>query len=234
MASESKTMGILIYKEGILFQGGPADIFIRRVVLPDDFDPAVDNPFAYENVQCVSLDDAGVATPVDRLYPDGVNPNYVLGLCPVEGMNVSGTTLVSCDDGSERGGLRGPVPVQRTYEDGSPMTADPDPQGPEWSQTVDNLNDASWVNPYDVSKGHRGFIDGDFVMMMYATAPNWKANTVGNEAYNLYIRRSFDGGQTWTTLPANYTHWSALNPDVTDHGDGTETCEWLRLAYSRG
>ncbi len=49
------------------------------------FDPAVDNPFAYENVECVSLDDAGVATAVDRLYPDGVNPNYVLGLCPVDG-----------------------------------------------------------------------------------------------------------------------------------------------------
>ena len=29
------------------------------------FDPAVDNPFAYENVQCVSFDDDGVATPVD-------------------------------------------------------------------------------------------------------------------------------------------------------------------------
>ena len=54
-------MGLLIYKEGILFQGGPADIFIRRLVLPDDFDPAVDNPFAYENVQCVEYDDDGNA-----------------------------------------------------------------------------------------------------------------------------------------------------------------------------
>jgi hypothetical protein len=96
----------------------------------------------------------------------------------------------------------------------------------EWSQTVDNLNDTTWENPYDVSKGHRGFIDGDFVMMMYATAANWKANTTGNEAYQLYIRRSFDGGQTWTTLPADYTHWSDLNPDVTVTADGTETCEW--------
>jgi hypothetical protein len=75
MASESKTSAVLLYKEGILFQGGPADIFMRRVVLPADFDPAVDNPFAYENVQCVELDDAGVGTPVDLLYPDGVNPN---------------------------------------------------------------------------------------------------------------------------------------------------------------
>ena len=30
-------------------------------------------------------------------------------------------------------------------------------------------------------KGHRGFVDGDFVMMMYAWSPNWKANSVGND-----------------------------------------------------
>jgi hypothetical protein len=29
---------------------------------------------------------------------------------------------------------------------------------------------------------------------------------VGNDKYNLYVRRSFDGGETWTTTPANYTH----------------------------
>jgi hypothetical protein len=53
-----------------------------------------------------------------------------------------------------------------------------------------------------VAKGHRGFIDGDFIMMMYAWSPNWKANSVGNDHYNLYARRSFDGGLTWTTTPA--------------------------------
>jgi len=227
MASESKTMGILLYKQGILFQGGPADIFTRRIVLPDTFDPAVDNPFAYENVECVSLDDAGVATPVDRLYPDGVNPNYVLGLCPENGMNVSATTLVRCSDGSSGEACADLFPFSSTYEEW--FAEDSQIQIPkvlEWSQTVDNLNDASWENPYDVSKGHRGFIDGDFVMMMYATAANWKANTTGNEAYQLYIRRSFDGGQTWTTLPADYTHWSPLNPDVTITADGTTTYEW--------
>jgi hypothetical protein len=49
--------------------------------------------------------------------------------------------------------------------------------------------------------------------MMYAWSPNWQANSVGNDHYNLYARRSFDGGLTWTTTPA------ALG------GDGTETCE---------
>ena len=39
------------------------------------------------------------------------------------------------------------------------------------------------------------------MMMMYAWSPNWKANSVGNDHYNLYARRSFDGGLTWTTTP---------------------------------
>jgi hypothetical protein len=215
MASESQTSAILIYKEGILFQGGPADIFTRRVVLPDTFDPAVDNPFAYENVQCVEFADDGTAMDVALLYDDGSNPNYVRGLCPVQGMNVSGTTIVSCDDGS--GG--------ETCADNFPWEGSEDqnsyPKVTEWVQGTDNFNDPSWANPYDVSKGHRGFIDGDFVMMMYATAPNWKANTIGNESYNLYLRRSFDGGQTWTTLPASYTHING----TTYNGAQIETCE---------
>ncbi|GAB4438890.1 MAG: hypothetical protein Kow0031_20790 [Anaerolineae bacterium] len=227
MASESKTMGVLIYKQGILFQGGPADIFTRRIVLPEDFDPAVDNPFAYENVECVEYEDDGTATAVEKLYPDGINPNYVLGLCPVNGMNVSATTIVRCTEGTAEE-CAAAFPFGDTYEDWFSDTSQIQiPKVLEWSQAVENLNDQTWENPYDVSKGHRGFIDGDFVMMMYATAENWKAGTVGNEAYQLYIRRSFDGGQTWTTLPADYTHWSALNPDITFTADGTTTCEWF-------
>ena len=95
-----------------------------------------------------------------------------------------------------------------------------------WDQTPEELAAESWYNPMDVAKGHRGFMDGGFIMVMYAWSPNWMANTVGHDNYNLYIRRSFDGGQTWTTLPADYTHWSDLNPDITIDADGTTTCEW--------
>jgi hypothetical protein len=215
MAADSKTSAIVLFKQGILNQGGPADIFLRRLVLPDDFDLAVDNPFAYENVQCVSFDDAGVATPVERFYSDGANPNYVRGLCPVEGMNVSGTTIVLCDDGSSGDACADSFPwIAPEYPDAYPKVT-------EWVQATDNFNDPSWVNPYDVSRDHRGYLDGDFVMLLYATAPNWNASTIGNEAYNLYARRSFDGGQTWTTLPASFAHING----VTYSGDGTETCE---------
>ena len=87
-----------------------------------------------------------------------------------------------------------------------------------------NMDDQSWYNPMEVSKAHRGFIDGDYVSMIYAWSPNWKQNTVGNDRYELYTRRSFDGGKTWTTTPANFT----ASNDVTYTGVGTTTCETWR------
>jgi len=51
--------------------------------------------------------------------------------------------------------------------------------------------------------------------VLYAWSPNWLANTVGHDNYNLYIRRSFDGGVTWTTTPGELG------------GVGTTTCEWM-------
>ncbi|MFW2333858.1 choice-of-anchor O protein, partial [Ilumatobacter sp.] len=71
---------------------------------------------------------------------------------------------------------------------------------------------------------HRGFLDGDFVMMLYAWSPNWRLNTVGHDRYELYIRRSFDGAGSWTTLPASFT----ASDGVSYTGDGTVSCETYR------
>ena len=38
--------------------------------------------------------------------------------------------------------------------------------------------------------------------MGYSYTPNWAASRNGNDTYDFYIRRSFDGGQTWTRLKA--------------------------------
>ncbi|MCI0506599.1 MAG: choice-of-anchor O protein, partial [Gammaproteobacteria bacterium] len=92
------------------------------------------------------------------------------------------------------------------------------------------LQDQSWYNPLDVSKGHRGFLDGDFVMVLYAWSPNWRTNAVGNDRYELYIRRSFDGGETWTTLPSGYKHADGTSWD----GAGTVTCETFRTEETGG
>ncbi|HKJ07487.1 MAG TPA: hypothetical protein VKA76_00210 [Gammaproteobacteria bacterium] len=58
------------------------------------------------------------------------------------------------------------------------------------SNRANNLTDQSWYNPLDVAKGHRGFVDGDFIMVLYAWSPNWKLNTRDKDRYELYVRRS--------------------------------------------
>jgi len=191
LAGDSGTVLFTLFKQGVVNQGGPADIFARRFVLPEDFAPYVDNPFAFENMVCD-----------EWAYADGSNPNYPDGLCMSDPINLSGTNATECEGGSDCPALL-PADGEGDY-----------PRVSRWEQTVDNLDDQSWEgNPFDVAKGHRGFMDGDFIMVIYAWSPNWRQNSVGNDHYNLYARRSFDGGQTWTTTPESLD------------GDGTETCE---------
>ncbi len=75
-----------------------------------------------------------------------------------------------------------------------------------------NLDDQSWYNPLEVSKAHRGFLDGNHVFMIYAWSPNFKLNAVGQDRYELYTRRTFDGGITWTTTPGSFTASNGLRP----------------------
>lgn len=212
--SESGLSAMLIYKQGIINQGGPADIMLRRTLLPEEFDPAVDNPYAFENMECENW-----------VYTDGLNPNYLQGVCLDPAINISGTTIVRCDGGTDNDTCAEKFPME---DDGSNPSGVTMPKVYEWRQCqpgadsevcVDpnddnDLDDQSWDNPYDVAKGHRGFLDGDIVMMMYAWAPNWNANSVGNDHYNLYVRRSFDGGLTWRTTPSELG------------GEGTEYLEY--------
>ena len=224
--SSSKTSLLTIFKQGLVNQGGPADVMFRRFVLKPDFLPGSDNPFA--NMAC-----ADWATPAELgvinnpiLIPEinGLpNPNYLDGLCLAPAHNISGTTPTTCDGTT----VADPSGVACGYGETNPNIYRPGAVIKRvftWSQTqgadspvgVDNRDDESWTNPWDVAKGHRGIIDGDFIMLQYAWAPNEYANKVGRDTYNLYIRRSFDGGQTWTTTPA------------ASGGDGTQNCETYR------
>jgi hypothetical protein len=94
-----------------------------------------------------------------------------------------------------------------------------------------NLADQSWYNPLDISKGHRGFLDGDFVMFLYAWSPTWRLNAVGHDRYDLYIRRSFDGANTWTTTPQSFLASDGVSYSL---GDGTTTCETYRGSDTGG
>jgi hypothetical protein len=244
------------WKQGVMNQGGPADVMVRRIVLPNKgkWDLAKNgNPYAFRNMQCKQW-----------AYKDGSNPYYPEGVCLDSAINLSATIPDVCKVSDDAGNAGDPLLCpQVDFSTGTPFgigNTNPILEGSTveqpnktkvlaWHQcpasftnisattgtTVYNcdndlrtdastLVDQSWYNPLDVAKGHRGFLDGDFVMMLYAWSPNWKLNAKGADRYELYIRRSFDGAQSWTTLPKNFTTWDKLKYD----GFGTTTCETFR------
>jgi hypothetical protein len=268
-ASINGLMALTLFKEGVLRQGGPADIMARRVVLPDDFPgEAAANPYDFANMECAWYDGEGTVTEGAWIFGPDENPYYPKGLCGAPTLNLSGKTPHDCEVSGLGDG------ICPTAQDGD-MTCEDDASfgqlclsltDPEDNQTLDkliswyecpgwdgtdvsnggntgestipgacyseddsqllqaNLDDRSWYNPIDIAKAHRGFIDGDFVMMLYGWSPNWKLNKVGRDRYELYTRRSFDGGITWTTLPGSFT----ASNDVAYSGLGTTTCETWR------
>jgi hypothetical protein len=171
-------------------------------------------------------------------FTDGTNPRYVKGLCAAPAINLSGNTVLTGETCADATSCLDAFPFNDYFDDlegGLPISKilTWEQVGPGYGETnadpaLTSLDDASWEDPYDVAKGHRGFLAGDMILAMYAWSPNWQANTVGHDNYNLYARRSFDGGQTWSTLPGSFTHTDG----ITYGGDGTTTCEWMGPAGS--
>ena len=256
----SKAKGGLIalpaWKQGAMKQGGPADVMVRRIIIPKNWKLNQDgNPYAFRNIACDSW-----------AYDDGSNPHYPEGVCLDSATNLSTNIPDTCLDSQT--GAEVPCPQVDLSAGTTFGVGDTNPilqglvpgegnttkvltwhQCPADFSTVsstdgtvlyncDNdlrtddstLTDQSWYNPLDLAKGHRGFLDGDFVMMLYAWSPNWRLNTVGHDRYELYVRRSFDGAETWTTTPSNYKHWD--NEQYS--GEGTVTCESFRSSETGG
>jgi hypothetical protein len=253
---KSGLLALPSWKQGTMNQGGPADVMVRRIIIPKNWNLDKDgNPYAFHNMACK-----------EWAYADGSNPNYPDGLCMDTPTNLSASIPDTCLD-SDTGGevtcpqvdlsqgttfgisdtnpvLRGAVqgegnttkvlswhqcPAEFTTVSSSDgtgiVTCDTD------ARTDDStLQDQSWYNPLDVAKGHRGFLDGDFVMILYAWSPNWRLNTVGHDRYDLYVRRSFDGAGSWTTLPNSFK----ASDGVVYNGDGTVTCENFRSTETGG
>ena len=65
-----------------------------------------------------------------------------------------------------------------------------------WGWSSANLADSSAQNPYTDARAHRGSLKGDDLIIGYSWTPNWGRNA--NDKYDFYVRRSFDGGQTWS------------------------------------
>ena len=167
-------------------------------------------------------------------FTDGTNPRYVKGLCAAPAINLSGNTILTGETCADATTCLDAFPFNDYFDDlegGLPISKILTWQqyGPGYGGDLTlrcrttNLDDQSWENPYDMAKGHRGFLAGDMVMAMYGWTNNWQALTDANDIVNLYVRRSFDGGKTWSTLPASFTHTN----DITYTGDGTTTCEWM-------
>ena len=54
-------------------------------------------------------------------------------------------------------------------------------------------------NFFEDSRAHRGMVRGDFLAFGWSWTPDWAvARYTDLENYNFYMRRSFDGGLTWT------------------------------------
>ena len=196
-----------------------------------NFNAKVDNPFAFENFECTTyLDESDPAFTTLKACPTdnvvGFNCN-VWGqasgdrLCggifndPVGGYpRRDHVNLTSADVN---------LAVDAGPVDETPDDPTDDRYGTNkvllWSQYEKNLGDESYglvhaeerpamcyparsARPCTPTHAAiRGFISGDFLVTAYAYSPNWAAARNGNDRYNFYIRKSFDGGQTWTTNP---------------------------------
>jgi len=271
--TEPATSGLVafpLYKQGIIRQGGPADIMARRFVVDAQINQADENPYDFANMKCEYTDEDGVLHDGTMFFTDGENPLYPEGLCMASAINLSGRTPFLCDTGgnSQADGICSTLTLECEEVEGyGQLCLQPDEdESPENIQVFDkllswyecpgwdgedvsnggntgastipgacgtedasvilgsNLNDQSWFLSTEISKAHRGFLDGDFVMVMHAWSPNFKENAVGRDRYELYARRSFDGGVTWTVTPSSYTGTDG----VVVSGEGTTTCETWR------
>jgi hypothetical protein len=234
----TNTLGAIIYKQGQEGQGRPADAFIRRFVKS-----GTGNPYKFENLECSTYLDETFALPAcpngpgDMPSAVGYNCN-VWG--EASGDRQCGGVYTDAAGYPRRDHVNltsadVDLAVGTGPEDDTPDDPTDDVYNRHkvllWSQHEYNIGDESYGlvhddgTPCDVLNGevcpgmysnvrsHRGFIRGDFFVIAYALSPNWAAARNGNDRYNFYVRRSFDGGQTWTTDPA---------------GDGVYVCPEFR------
>jgi hypothetical protein len=171
----SGTVLIVLYKEGQEGQGRPSDIMARRCVVKNESGKIMGgNPYDPKNFVPQTDTDPRVAV-----------------------QNVS-TVMYTHEPIDENGGggdiWINPERDENAKGDGVKVV--------RWTQPEEALAQKSGANPYEDARAHRGQIRGDFVIMGYSYTPNWAAARNAHDKYDFYIRRSFDGGETWTTDPA--------------------------------
>jgi hypothetical protein len=228
----TKTLGAIIFKQGQEGQGRPADAFIRRFVKSGTGNPYkfenmecttyLDETFTLPACPNGAGDKDSAVGYNCNVWGEASGDRLCGGVFTdpngdYERRDHINLTSSQIDLAVDAG------PVDETPEDPTD-----DRYGTNkvllWSQEPSNLGDESYglvhedgtacdvlglggeieacPAMYSNVRSHRGFIRGDFFVIAYALSPNWAAARNGNDRYNFYVRRSFDGGQTWTTDPA--------------------------------
>ena len=104
-------------------------------------------------------------------------------------------------------GARNLSSVEPTVTFQDPFDAEKPIKMLRWTWSEENLDDSSARNPFSDARAHRGALNGDDLLIGYTWTPNWGRKA--NDKYDFYIRRSFNGGQHWTT--------DSSDPDPIEH-----------------
>lgn len=226
---ESKTLGAIIFKQGQEGQGRPADAYIRRFVKsgtgnPYKFENIECTKYLDETFDLPSCPTDGVAGYNCNVWGEAYGDRLCGGT--IEATASDGTEYTRRDH-INLTSADVDLAVGVGPEDDTPDDPTDDVYSRNkvllWSQHERNLGDESYglvhedgtdcdvlgeegepeacPGMYSNVRSHRGFIRGDFFTVAYALSPNWAAARNGNDRYNFYTRRSFDGGKTWTTNP---------------------------------
>jgi hypothetical protein len=126
--------------------------------------------------------------------------------------------------------------VTPTVEWQNPFDSEKPVKTLRWAWTPDNLDDKSAKHPRLDAKAQRGAINGDDLLIGYSWTPNW--GRAGNDKYDFYVRRSFNGGKDWTTDPggSDIEHNVVFRVPTEDYE--TQTITWddevVTTAYGPG
>ena len=116
--------------------------------------------------------------------------------------------------------------VEPTVEWQDPFDVEKPVKTLRWAWTPENLNDKSAKYPRLDAKAQRGALNGDDLLIGYSWTPNW--GRAGGDKYDFYVRRSFNGGHSWTTNPDDVEpieHNVVWRNPIVD--DNTQTIIWV-------
>jgi hypothetical protein len=192
------TVAVVLYKQGREGNGKPSDIFAVRVVVPAAELNSTSKANPYRFDNFVRY-----ASGADTSDPSVMRYQR-------RHMNMTSATVEAQD----------PTDLAMDYEGNTYGKV------LRWKQYGNDLSDESFANPYSDAKGHRGFLRGNQLVIGYSFTPNW--GRLGGDHLDFFVRRSFDGGRTWTTDPGG--------PDETVHTviEKTDRGEYVEKQYRYG